>query len=150
MATVVVGIDESEPSRTVLSRAIEEARRREADLHVVHVFQPPVIFSPYMGAAVDTVAMAEAEREAIWGEVEPELERAGVRFRRVDLEGHPARSLVAHAAAVGAELLVIGSRGRGDLASLVLGSTSHAALHLAECDVLVVKGDLGEPEPAAS
>jgi nucleotide-binding universal stress UspA family protein len=150
VATVVVGIDESGPSRTVLGRAIEESRRRQADLHVVHVFQPPVIFAPYMGAAIDTAAMAEAEREAIWGEVEPHLSGAGVSFRRVDLEGHPARALVAHAATVAADLLVIGSRGRGDLASLVLGSTSHAALHLAECDVLVVKGGLeGTDEPAA-
>jgi nucleotide-binding universal stress UspA family protein len=58
---------------------------------------------------------------------------------KVDLDGYPPDTLSSYATEVEAELLVLGTRGRGELASLILGSTSHRALHLATCDVLVVK-----------
>jgi nucleotide-binding universal stress UspA family protein len=67
------------------------------------------------------------------------MSEAGVAIERVDLEGYPPDTLVAYADEVGASLLVVGTRGRGELASLILGSTSHRAIHLSRCDVLVVK-----------
>jgi nucleotide-binding universal stress UspA family protein len=48
-------------------------------------------------------------------------------------------ALVQYADGVAASLLVVGTRGRGDFASLILGSTSHRAIQLSKCDVLVVK-----------
>ncbi len=60
-------------------------------------------------------------------------------MKRVDLNGYPADALVEYAGGVGADLIVVGSRGRGELAALLLGSTSHRILHLATCDVLVAK-----------
>ena len=68
---VVVGVDTSDHSIAVVRKAVEEARRRDAALHVVHVFHPPVI--PYLGAPVDLRVMAEAEREAVWNQVAPHL-----------------------------------------------------------------------------
>lgn len=53
--------------------------------------------------------------------------------------GAPATTLTA--AAAGAELLVLGSRGHGDVAAVMLGSTSHTVLHNATCPVAVVRGD---------
>jgi nucleotide-binding universal stress UspA family protein len=67
------------------------------------------------------------------------MDQAGVPVERVDLDGYPPDTLVAYADDAAASLLVVGTRGRGELASLILGSTSHRALHLAKCDVLVVK-----------
>jgi len=58
----------------------------------------------------------------------------------VDLEGYPPDVIVEYAQEIGADLIVVGSRGRGDLASLVLGSTSHRVVNHAPCDVLVVRG----------
>ncbi len=58
------------------------------------------------------------------------------------VHGHPAEVLLR--AAEHADLLVIGSRGRGDLAGLVLGSVGHAVLHHAPCSVAV----LPPPPPA--
>jgi len=60
---------------------------------------------------------------------------------RVELEGYPADTLVEYASSVGAGIIVVGSRGRGELASLVLGSTSHRVVNQATCDVLIAKGD---------
>ncbi len=49
------------------------------------------------------------------------------------------RAIVHQAEQVGAEAIVLGSRGRSDLASLVLGSVSHKVLHLAHCPVILVR-----------
>jgi nucleotide-binding universal stress UspA family protein len=68
------------------------------------------------------------------------LAELSIAVKRVDLTGYPADALVEYAEGVGADMIVIGSRGRGELAALFLGSTSHRILHLAHCDVLVVKG----------
>ena len=134
---VVVGVDETEHGVTVVSRALEEARSRDAELHVVHVFHPPVL--PYLGSPIDIPAIAKAEKAAVWERIDPHLAHAGVPVHRVDLEGYPPDTLVHYVQNVGANLLVVGSRGRGELAALVLGSTSHRCIHLAPCDVLVVK-----------
>jgi nucleotide-binding universal stress UspA family protein len=75
----------------------------------------------------------------VWAGVSDTLDIADIRVESVDLDGYPPDTLVAYAGDVNASLLVVGTRGRGDFASLILGSTSHRAIHLAECDVLVVK-----------
>ena len=53
--------------------------------------------------------------------------------------GYAAREIVSDAAGAGADVIVMGSRGRGDLAGLVLGSTAHKVIHLADRPVLVVR-----------
>ncbi|HKX76864.1 MAG TPA: universal stress protein [Acidimicrobiia bacterium] len=132
---IVAGVDVSEHSQTVIKRAIEEAERRDADLHVVHVVQYPV----YFDFPIDLVAMAAAERHAVWERLSPLVEAAGIPVKKVDLDGYPADTLSDYATSVGADLIVLGTRGRGDLASLFLGSTSHRVLQMAPCDILVVR-----------
>jgi nucleotide-binding universal stress UspA family protein len=67
------------------------------------------------------------------------MAEAGFSVSRVDLDGYPPDALVGYAEEVAASLLVVGTRGRGEIAALFLGSTSHRAIHLAKCDVLVVR-----------
>ena len=87
----------------------------------------------------DWSRVAASEREAIWDRVHRLVGNAPVDVETVDLEGYPPDTLVDYCDNVSAELLVLGTRGRGDLASLILGSTSHRAVHLAHCDVLIVR-----------
>ncbi|MFZ0013377.1 MAG: universal stress protein [Acidimicrobiia bacterium] len=134
--TVVAGIDESQASALVLAAALEQARWRQTDVKVVHVLHMPPI---YAEAAIDWQEVGEAERSAVWTGVEEALADVEVDVEKVDLDGYPADTLVDYATDVDASLLVVGTRGRGELASLVLGSTSHRAIQLAPCDVLVVK-----------
>jgi nucleotide-binding universal stress UspA family protein len=134
--SVVVGVDSSPHAATVLGEAILEAQRRSTDLHVVHVFNPPVV---YLEVPIDIVRVAEAEKAAVWGALDSLLTGAGVDVTRVDLDGYPPDTLVSYTTDIAASLLVVGTRGRGELASLILGSTSARAIHLARCDVLVVK-----------
>jgi nucleotide-binding universal stress UspA family protein len=134
--TVVAGIDDSPVSGLVVARGIEQARSMGTDLHVVHVTHMPIV---YTEAAINWDEVSRAQRESVWAGVQDALENADLRIERVDLEGYPPDTLVGYAGDIGASLLVVGTRGRGDFASLILGSTSHRAIHLAECDVLVVK-----------
>jgi nucleotide-binding universal stress UspA family protein len=75
-----------------------------------------------------------AQRLAGWPEKYPD-----VHVDRVVTEGRPAHSVLR--AAVDAQLVVVGSRGRGGFAGLLLGSTSHALLHHAPCPVVVVRAE---------
>ena len=134
--TVVAGVDESPISRQVVAAAIEQAGFRNSDLHLVHVTYSPMI---YTEVPINWGEVLEAQRTQVWAQLESAISQAGVHIERIDLDGYPPELLVDYANAEPAELLVVGTRARGELASLILGSTSHRAIHLAKCDVLVVK-----------
>ncbi len=140
---IVAGIDATERTRDVLAAAIEEARLRQAVLHVVYVVQPPMIWSDAMGAGAALVvadsAIIDQVKEAAWETAGPYLNETGVELVKVDRLGYPPDELVEYAREVAAGLLVVGSRGRGDLAALILGSTSHRVANTAPCNVLIVK-----------
>lgn len=133
---VVAGIDDSPVTRLVIERALEQALWRGTELKVVHVLHLPTV---YAGVLVDWQKVAAAQRDAVWAAADTHLADADVAVERVDLDGYPPDALVDYANQVDASLLVVGTRARGELASLILGSTSHRATYLASCDVLVVK-----------
>jgi nucleotide-binding universal stress UspA family protein len=134
--TVVVGVDSSPVAEDVVRKAIEEAERRGTDLHAVHVLRTPVV---YVETGMNLEVLAVAERKSVWEPLEEVLSASPVPVTKVDLDGYPPDTLVGYAKDLGASLLVVGTRGRGEFASLILGSTSSRAIHLSPCDVLVVK-----------
>ncbi|HEX6286016.1 MAG TPA: universal stress protein [Acidimicrobiia bacterium] len=134
--SVVAGVDDSPVSKLVVERAIEQARLRGTDVHLAHVAYAPMV---YADVPINWAEVVEAQRNAVWSQLEPAIAASDVPVVKVDLDGYPPDSLVAYANDQQASLLVVGTRGRGDFASLILGSTSHRAIHLSECDVLVVK-----------
>ena len=139
---VVVGVDDSPRSAVAARKAGRMAVWLDAELHAVHVTHVPAAMLAVLAGVEDgTTEFTELQRRAVWDAVDPVLDRSGARVTRVDLEGHPADALVGYAEEVGAALVVVGSRGRGEFASLVLGSTSHRVVNQATCDVLVAKGD---------
>jgi nucleotide-binding universal stress UspA family protein len=137
---VVVGVDGSPASEAALAFAYDMASRRGAELVAVHVWSD--VISVWGGSVPipdldwDEVATDErivlSERLAGWRERYPDT-----TVRQVVHENRPAQRLLHEAA--GAQLLVVGSLGRGALASALLGSVSHALLHHAPCPVAVVK-----------
>jgi len=143
--SIVAAVDGSPVASDVLARAIEQAKFTGSTLHVVHVFQPPAVVYGMAGAYIfEETALAEAEQKAVWDRVEPELEKSGLKWVRTDLTGYPPSVITEYAAEVAATLIVVGTRGRGEFRSLVLGSTSHGVIHNSPCDVLVVKSTIEE------
>ena len=139
---LVVGIDDGEASRAALLRACDLAGALDAELHAVFVSHvPATVLAAMSGLPTIGDDFAAAQRGNVWKEAEAVLAGCSQPVTRVDLEGYPPAALVEYAGEVGADLIVVGSRGRGDLASLVLGSTSHRVVNHAPCDVLVVRGN---------
>jgi nucleotide-binding universal stress UspA family protein len=149
---IVVGLDGSERSVAALRRAVVLADALGARIHLVAVWQYPSIAA---GAyPVDAVLFESWARDAIvdaksavWGGNPPETLTALVRT------GSPARVLIEESR--DAEMLVVGSRGHGGFAGLMLGSVSMAVAEHAKCPVLVVHDvpaakERVEPEAAAA
>lgn len=138
--TIVVGVDGSDNARAALEWAFGEARLRKANLHVVTVWTYPyVIATPGAGAAAATLSELEDSAKATLSESIQAVVGAGdpdVRVTTAVTEGPVTRTLLD--AAKGADLLVVGSRGRGGFAGLLLGSVSQSVSHHAPCPVVIV------------
>jgi nucleotide-binding universal stress UspA family protein len=136
--SVVVGFDGSPGAEAALRFAAEEATLRGLPLRIVSAWEAPS--SAYVGEAFAPTpdAFLQAEQRA------EELSRAavelaaslGVEAEGVAVEGHPATMLIEQAR--DAALLVVGSRGHGTAASLLLGSVSRRLAHHAPCPLVIV------------
>ena len=136
-ARIVVGVDGSEESDRALRFAADSALARGVDLVAVQAVPQPMAFGAgeVYGFMLDDI-LKEAE-------VAAEDQVAAVRTEHPDLElttavelGHPAEVL--RRLGDGAQLLVVGSRGRSRARSMLLGSISHGVLHHAPCPVAVL------------
>ncbi len=143
---IVVGADDSRASEIAVRRARTLAEQLDAVVKVVFVAHvPATVLAAMSGLPTIGDDFADAQRANVWKGIEPILDGCTQSVERVDLEGYPPDVLVEYADEQRADLIVVGSRGRGDLASLVLGSTSHRVANHASCDVLVVR-ERGEEE----
>jgi len=137
MSRIVVGIDGSATGEAALRVAVEEARLRHADLDVVHAIHVKRPDSLPIGAG-PTYAEDQEKQGRDWlDSVVAGIDSSGVpRVEGILARGDADAALLR--IGQGADLLVVGSRGRGALASAVLGSVSRQVLHHAVCPVLVV------------
>jgi nucleotide-binding universal stress UspA family protein len=131
---VVAAVDGSDDSLRALEWAVDAARRRAAPLRVAHVRQ----YAHWAQPEVLAAGPADPRDDPVLTQVRTRLEgRADQRETEyVGLEG--AAGAVLPELGATAQLLVLGSRGRGGFASLLLGSNSMAAARDAECPVVVV------------
>jgi nucleotide-binding universal stress UspA family protein len=149
---IVVGIDGSPEAAKALEQAAQDAARRNATLRVVSVARMPEVWAVPLGMAPPTVPVRPGElpsaaRERAQAAVDalfaahPELARH-VKAEVVGVSGHPATELIEQSR--DADMLVLGHRGLGGLASAFLGSVGLNCVLHAHCPVLVVRS----PHPA--
>ena len=137
MSCVVVGVDGSDHSLEALRFAANEARLRNVALRVVTGWTPPVN-DGFLGAPIPDPTLYERAAhntmESMITAVASELE--GVEVETVSDVGEAA-AILDHCA--DADLVVVGSRGRGGFKGLLLGSVSHQVVQHAPCPVVVVR-----------
>jgi nucleotide-binding universal stress UspA family protein len=141
MARIVVGIDGSDHSKKALRWALDEARLRSASLEVVSAWMLPVYASGYgfaPGDLVDPKIIGDGATEQLELAVAEVVgDSTDVAVERKTVEGMAAQVLVEEAA--GADLLVVGSRGHGGFAGLLLGSVSQQCAQHASCPVVIIR-----------
>ncbi len=148
--TVVVGVDGSAGGKAALQWSLDEARLRKTPLRIVHAWA-----YGYMGATAggygyvgglgsytavsSDVADLQGAAERLLDQMIEEAvgEAEDVEIERRVVDGHAAAVLIA--AVVPGDLLVVGSRGHGGFAGMLLGSVSQQCVHHAPCPVVVVR-----------
>ncbi len=144
---VVVGVDGSDGSKAALRFALDEARRRSATLRVVTVWEFPATMAMGMVLPADfDVVSARAAEQSAQAAID-ELGEPGVPVELKVLDGNPAGALIEQAR--DADVLVVGSRGRGGFRELLLGSVGQACVHHARCPVIVIRQQPTSPATSA-
>jgi len=145
---VIAGVDGSAIGREALRFALAEARLRDARLGVVHSWGVPPLTATGVGMIPAFELLRDELRDAAREVLEDELVHAGDATQGVEIDRHVVQGDAAGALverAADADLLVVGSRGRGGVAGTLLGSVSRACLHHAPCPVAIVH-DAGPTE----
>lgn len=122
MKRIVVGTDGSKNAKAALEWAIEFARMQGATLRVVHTWQYPYVASEAAAYASPEPKVFQESAEALLAEALADVDTNGVTIEPVAREGGAAHILLEEAG--NADMLVVGMRGHGGFAGLLLGSVS--------------------------
>lgn len=151
MNQVVVGFDFSHSSRAALERALALAGRAPWHyLHIVSVIDPHMAFPAVPADRVDA-AYAEHVEAAIHAVIDGQLEDQGtddlVRYFVHVRIGKPVKEILGIAREVGADLIVVGTKGLTGLERAMCGSTAERIVREAGCTVEVVRAKTYAPVP---
>ncbi|MFL6123172.1 universal stress protein [Actinophytocola sp.] len=139
---IVVGVDGSELSDAALTFAFEAAAARGVPLVALHTWLDVTMTGAWavLPGTVDWDSVRRQEEKLLAERLVPWREKfPHVEVRPLVVRDRPDRALLEHAG--GAQLIVVGSRGRGAFTGMGLGSVSHTLLHHAECPVAVARTD---------
>ncbi len=140
---IVVGVDGSEHSDAAIDWAARMAKGMGSEVVAVFAIAPAVYFDTGYMAPVPPPQLDPEWRAEMKREFEKQwckgLRDAGVRYRAIMEDGRPASVIAQVADSVGADVIVVGRRGRGGVAELVLGSVSHELVLHSKRPVLVIE-----------
>jgi nucleotide-binding universal stress UspA family protein len=141
MKKILIATDGSDEAREAVDFGLELADEHAAQVVLVHV-APAVDVLPTSGFGM-TGAVPHELTEYDWSPLTAAralAEERGIDVRTQMLRGETADEIVAYADTIDADLIVVGSRGHGALASVLLGSVSRGVLREARRPVLIVRG----------
>ncbi|BCJ31716.1 universal stress protein [Actinocatenispora sera] len=135
---IVVGVDGSEPAQRALRWALRQAQLTGARVQAVTAWEVPLYYG--MSPTLD-VDLSEQTRKILHDAVAEAVEdtRVDVEIEQHAVHNDPARTLIN--AAIGAELLVVGTRGHGGFTGALMGSVAQKCTHFAACPIVVVPSE---------
>jgi nucleotide-binding universal stress UspA family protein len=135
---LLVAVDHSKVTERVLGAARDLAALSNGEVWVLHLREREFASKAVLMPSAETADDAQAQVDSAVGE----LTKAGIKAHgmvRNTLFGYAAREIVEEAKSLDVSVIIMGSRGRGDMAGLILGSTAHKVIHLTDRPVLVVR-----------
>ena len=143
---ILVATDFSEHSERALDTAIELARKFDAELHLTHVHIVPADLLASYDVALPNPYLAETRKVAgnKLAKAAAKVTAAGLAVKTHLNEGPAAMTIADTAEDIGADLLVMGTRGHTGLKHVLLGSVAGHVLRIAPCSVLTVKSAAGD------
>jgi nucleotide-binding universal stress UspA family protein len=140
MKQILVAVDGSDESQRAARMGSDIAVRFGAQLTLMTVIPP--LLAPADNLGFDMAAYLEGQKLAadkLLTDTETRLEEPGIEVEHVVADGAPAEVLAKEAKKRGVDLVVIGSRGRGAVARVLLGSVSDRLAHICERPILIVR-----------
>jgi nucleotide-binding universal stress UspA family protein len=142
ISRIVVGVDGSQHSAAALDWAVRMAKGMGSEVVAVFAISPPIFFdtgymAPVAPPQFDPEWRAEMKKE-FEGRWCKRLRDAGVRYRTVMEDGRPASVIAQVGDSIDADVIVVGRRGRGGVAELVLGSVSHELVLHSKRPILLI------------
>ena len=149
---LLVAYDGSDFSRAALQTALDNAGFWESEIHMIYVVDPgaltPTIVDPQIGVAdpntLRRLEVIEKEGEHILGEAEKMAESAGMHLKSTMLIGDPKDEIIDYAKEIEADLIILGSAGKGWTRRFVLGSVSSSVVANSPVSTLVIHTDKKE------
>ncbi|HIW31751.1 MAG TPA: universal stress protein [Candidatus Paenibacillus intestinavium] len=137
---ILVAIDSSNMSKKALQTALLLANNQQSKVTLMHVGREFIL---PQGVVVTDIATVKQEMRQIGidilNDAKKELAKQGLDVETHYTEGSAPRLIVAYATKEQFDLIVIGSRGLGNIKEMMLGSVSHKVSKLSTCPVLIVK-----------
>ena len=139
LARIVVPTDFSDHSVKALRYGVELAARFGASLHLFHTLEVPILYDEVNYYPPESVVDLE-------GAAEKELENVDVGSAEIEIvrkvtRGDPFVEIIRYAKSVDADLIVLGTHGRGAIAHMLLGNVAEMVVRKAHCPVLVVRDE---------
>jgi nucleotide-binding universal stress UspA family protein len=138
MKRILLGADGSEHSKRAAKYAVDLAKAFGSTVIIATAYQGETIVTddPSQQYQVKGVKWRAQHRQSWYKEL---MDKNNIPREAVVLDGPSAEALAAAAEREHADIMIIGSRGRSNLAGLIIGSTAHALLHIAPCPVIAVR-----------
>jgi nucleotide-binding universal stress UspA family protein len=138
---ILVAIDLSESSEIIIGQMKELAKALSAKIWLLHVAEPNPDF---VGHEVDTEVMRDViakrfqKEHRLLQQFGQELRSAGLDCTALLVQGSITETILNEAAKLSADMVILGSQGKGAIGRFLLGSTSEGILHKSPVPVLVV------------
>ncbi len=137
---ILAAIDQSAYAENVLAKAIDLAKREEAELTILSVVEPNFADAAEIGAQQVIFEQFRKSAETLVGNAQQKAKDKGVAAKALVLEGTSvANKIVQHAEQHGVDLIVMGHKGRSAIERFLVGSVASRVMSYAPCSVLVVR-----------